>query len=170
MAQETVIKTQKKKKASGVTKHRRLFIALMLAYPILHFLVFWVYINFNTLLISFQNFSFRQGKEIWTGWDNYAYFFKELTKTGSQAVRYAIVNSVLFFDFQQFHTPPALYRLRLFIFQKGVRASDFPRDILSAEYHFHRRIDDVFPVYVQFSVRTRRADFGKNGAVFARSA
>lgn len=102
MAQETVIKTQKKKKTSGVTKHRRLFIALMLAYPILHFLVFWVYINFNTFLISFQNFSFKQGKEIWTGWDNYAYFFKELTKTGSQAVRYAIVNSVLFLIFNNF--------------------------------------------------------------------
>ncbi len=102
MAHEERANFRKKKRINGITKHRRLFIGLMLAYPIIHFLVFWVYINFNTFLISFQSFSFKQGKEIWAGWDNYAYFFSELTKSGSQAIKYAIVNSVLFLIFNNF--------------------------------------------------------------------
>lgn len=43
------------------------FVWTMLAIPIVHFLVFWVYVNFDSILLAFRNIDFNNGgKEYWT--------------------------------------------------------------------------------------------------------
>lgn len=45
----------KKRTGAGSAKTKRgLFIAAMLAVGIIQFLIFWVYVNFNSILMAFQ--------------------------------------------------------------------------------------------------------------------
>ncbi len=44
----------KSKKIWNRKNKRRLFIVLMLAYPVFHFLFFWVFVNINTIVMTFQ--------------------------------------------------------------------------------------------------------------------
>lgn len=61
---------------------KRIFIVLMLAYPVFHFLFFWVFINFNSILLTFQRFvAFPSVKYPEVGWyfvgfENYANLFE----------------------------------------------------------------------------------------------
>lgn len=55
-------------------KRKLPFVAAMLAFPILQFLVFYVYLNFNTFVLAFTdlrgNFSLTYFREIWKEWNN----------------------------------------------------------------------------------------------------
>ena len=69
---------------------RTLFIIGMLSVPILQFLVFFIYVNFNTILMSFQ----VRGQTVTWGFGNYVRFFKEIQAKAE--IGYAIRNSLLF--------------------------------------------------------------------------
>lgn len=57
----------KKKKGTNIKRHQTIFVWSMLAIPIAHFLVFWVYVNFDAILLAFRNIDFANGgKEYWT--------------------------------------------------------------------------------------------------------
>lgn len=58
------VQPKKIKNNLNMPRSRKIFIALMLAYPILHFLVFWLYININTFVISFERFSYTSGQNV----------------------------------------------------------------------------------------------------------
>ena len=75
---EPLVQRQKIKNNLSMPRSRKIFIVLMLAYPILHFLVFWFYININTFVISFERFSFAEGKNVFVGFMNYELFFSNL--------------------------------------------------------------------------------------------
>lgn len=55
-------------------KRRFPFVAAMLAFPILQFLIFYVYLNFNTFVLAFTDiqgkFSLTNFQEIWKEWNN----------------------------------------------------------------------------------------------------
>lgn len=63
---------------------RRLFIFLMLAYPLFHFLFFWVFINFDSVLLSFQSLTrsddYLAQASTWSfvGLKNYKLLFEEI--------------------------------------------------------------------------------------------
>ena len=70
----------------------KIFIVCMLAYPVLQFLIFWVYVNFNSILMAFQNesgaFDLTYMKE----------FFRILFSSNpNELVRPSIINSIWFF-------------------------------------------------------------------------
>ena len=51
--------TATKKATTGLginNKNEKLFYALFIAIPVIHFLVFYVYINFNSILPTLSNF------------------------------------------------------------------------------------------------------------------
>ncbi len=50
----------------GVRRQQTIFVWVMLAIPIAHFLIFWVYTNLNSILLAFRNIDFTTGKEYWT--------------------------------------------------------------------------------------------------------
>ena len=99
---------------------RKLFIIAMLAYPIIHFLVFWLYINFNTIVLSFQRFSFSDGLDRFNGINNYIQFFKVFgaEDTASQIVVRAIGNSFAFFIFNNFILLPISIFFAYLLFKK----------------------------------------------------
>ena len=55
-----------------------IFIGCVLAFPILHFLVFYIGVNFNSILLAFQKYDQIQGKyEMW-GLNNFKAFINDL--------------------------------------------------------------------------------------------
>ena len=88
---ETTMQTPPvKQQSKGNRKLKRtLFLIGMLAPPILQFLIFFVYVNFNTVLMSFQ---FRTLESVTWGFGNYVRFFNEL---GLGRIGNAVKNSVL---------------------------------------------------------------------------
>ena len=50
---------------------KNLFIFSFMIYPVLNFIVFFIYINFNSVIISFQTFNYNLGSDVWCGFRNY---------------------------------------------------------------------------------------------------
>lgn len=73
--------------------NRGLFMAAMMGPAIVGFLIFYVYVNFDSLIMAFQ---VNTGDSIRFGFDNFAYFLRELSVPGSVFTE-AIVNTLIFF-------------------------------------------------------------------------
>lgn len=53
------------------------FIASLIIIPLLNFLVFWVYVSFDTVVLTFQRFNVRTGEYEWYGFARYAEVFRD---------------------------------------------------------------------------------------------
>lgn len=63
-------------------RRQTLFVWSILAIPILHFLVFWVYVNFDSILLAFRNIDHKAGGyEYWT-LDNFKEVYRMFTEGG----------------------------------------------------------------------------------------
>lgn len=71
---------------------RALFIFLMLLFPIVQFLIFFVYVNIDSVVITFQHYNYDAGKIEW-GLMNYQRFFEEFRM--KDQIKNAIVNSLM---------------------------------------------------------------------------
>lgn len=92
-----------------------IFIICMLAVPILHFLVFWVYKNYQSILLAFE--------DEWTGaWgmSNFEKFFKQFSKDWAQdkGVKIAIENTLLTALQRMFVTTPLVIFVSYVLFKK----------------------------------------------------
>jgi ABC-type sugar transport system permease subunit len=83
-----IVRTRKFKK--------KLFITLGLLWPTAHFLVFVLYINADTILMSFQRFNVFKGEYMYAGIDNYKKLFQALNGYPSKTLLKSVVNSFLF--------------------------------------------------------------------------
>ena len=93
---------------------RTLFIVLMLAIPIAHFLVFWVYVNFNSILMAFQ---IRTRTGIRWGFDNFARFYHEV-QIPELDLGIAIKNTLLLFLVGTVIGMPITLLLSYFLYKK----------------------------------------------------
>ena len=90
-----VVQLSKKRNKKKINWKRLLFIWGMLAIPLIHFAIFFVYVNIDSVLMSFQKFNVSEMTFEWT-FDNYARFWRELTSPTMHSLRNAILNSTLF--------------------------------------------------------------------------
>ena len=90
-----VVQLSKKRNKKKINWKRLLFIWGMLAIPLIHFAIFFVYVNIDSVLMSFQKFNVSEMTFEWTV-DNYARFWRELTSPTMHSLRNAILNSTLF--------------------------------------------------------------------------
>ena len=84
----------------GSKAKRRWFIFLMLAFPVAHFLVFFVYINVNTIVMAFQKLNFFQNTVEYAGLHNFELIFRDLDR--SPLLGKAIINSLMFIPVTNF--------------------------------------------------------------------
>ena len=72
-----------------------MFLVALVAIPLLHFAVFWVYINMQTILNTFQRFNIIKGEMEWIGMSRYVNMFKSyvLGLDGAVAERNVFWNS-----------------------------------------------------------------------------
>ena len=101
-----------------------IFIALMLLIPVVHFIIFWGVVNFNSLLMAFQRLDPRTGGNIFT-WDNFKDLLVDL-KYGDTKV--AIQNTFLTFGLMLLLLPWGFF-LTYFLYKK-IPLSGFWRTML----------------------------------------
>ena len=91
MKSATVSRCEKiKKLKSPQRKGQTIFLVVMLLVPIVHWFVFWLCVNFNSILLAFQT---KIGD--WT-LNNFDYFFKEITAPGSN-ISVGLKNTLFYF-------------------------------------------------------------------------
>ena len=100
----------------------------MIAWPLVQFLVFWVYVNFDMIVMSFQKLDYISGKEIFVGLKNYEWVWDSLTDPVQPALRNSILNSVLLFLSNNFILLPVSIFFA-YIMQKKVKGSSVFRVI-----------------------------------------
>lgn len=88
----------------------------MLALPILHFLIFFVYVNIDTIILSFQKFDYLKGKYVYVGLQNYKTIINDFI--GTRQLKTAIINSILFLPVTNFITLPLSIICAYFLFRK----------------------------------------------------
>lgn len=77
-------KAKKRKRGLGKTPFYKkskfktnLFVFALVIIPLLNFLVFWLYVSFDTIALTFQRFNVRTGEYEWYGFARYAEVFRD---------------------------------------------------------------------------------------------
>lgn len=72
----------------------RIFIFTMICLPMLHFIVFSIYLNYNSFAMAFQDVDFATNEVVWVGFRHFKDFFVDFATHDTW--RIAILNSVLY--------------------------------------------------------------------------
>ena len=91
------------------------FILLFLAVPVANFLVFWLYVNFDSILLAFQ-IPQSNGTIEW-GLDNFRRFFSEFSGENPVMLT-ALKNTMIFFFTNLFVVLPVSLLLCYFLYKK----------------------------------------------------
>lgn len=110
----------KKRKRS---RNETVFILAMLAIPVLHFVLFWLYINVDTIFLSFQKYDPDVNMWKFAGFENYVALWREFTREYSVLPR-ATLNSFSVFLWNDFVIVP-ISMFCAFILYKKVPMSGF---------------------------------------------
>ena len=101
-------------------KASTIFIIVMLSYSVLHFLLMWVGVNFNSILLSFKSFN-RNGTYSWLSgshlFDNFKMIFDNIGKDVNN-YRSMLFSSLAFFVVSCFVTLPISLFFTYFILKK----------------------------------------------------
>jgi ABC-type sugar transport system permease subunit len=88
----------------------------MLAYPILQFLLFWFYVNIDSLLLTFKGFSWSTGQYEYIGLGNYQRVFHDLLN--NESTRRTIRNSLFYLPVTSFIILPLSLIFSYFLYKK----------------------------------------------------
>ncbi len=87
-------------KVTGGMKRKRqrnmIFYCCMLAFPVAQFLVFYIYVNFNSILLSFRRFN-ADGTFTFCGFENFAALFSDIANLPE--LRYGMRNTFIVYAF-----------------------------------------------------------------------
>lgn len=104
------------KKNTTIKRSGNLFYASMIALPLLQFVIFYVVVNFNSILMAFQNYDNSTGKEVITfTWDNFAYFFQ---KDVIADLWLCVKNSLMYLALNVFAVMPVSLLFSYYVFKK----------------------------------------------------
>ena len=111
-------KPSKYKFSNGKWK-RTAFIVLFLAYPVLNWLVFFLYVNIDSVKLAFQTYSYTQGKYIPVGFFNFENVLKSFFSANAHPqYRYGIRNSLLIFVWNTFVILPISLLCAYYFYKK----------------------------------------------------
>lgn len=104
-------------RGTGAAKKRELiFYILMIALPVLQFCIFYIGVNFNSILLAFKSYD-RDGKAFhFVGFENFIYQFKEFSL--SSTLRGSVVNSLKVWAMTTIVSLPCALMFSFFIYQK----------------------------------------------------
>jgi len=109
------------KKAKGMNSKRRaelVFYFVMVTLPLMHFIIFYIGVNFNSVLLSFKEYRYVDGKDtfIWAGLKQYKLFFNNFFH-GTELPRIAL-NSLVYFIFGMLTGFPLSIFFSFYIYKK----------------------------------------------------
>ncbi|MBR4942770.1 MAG: sugar ABC transporter permease [Clostridia bacterium] len=106
-----------KKKGDRIEKN--LFIVGMLLIPLLHFIFFYIYVNFSSFLMAFQRPRYDGSGAVDWGFQNFIMFWEELVTTDSDLL-ICLRNTLVFFSVDIFIKLPLSLLICYFIYKKIV--------------------------------------------------
>lgn len=104
---------------ASLKRGKTLFILSMITLPIVGFIIFYLAVNINSILMAFQRFDgYKDGKAAysWT-FENFTHLIRSLS-TGGNQLRIALRNTLLFFANEIFLMLPATFLISYFLFKK----------------------------------------------------
>ncbi len=103
---------------SGKRK-RTAFIVLFLAYPVLNWLVFFLFVNIDSIKLAFQTYSYTKGDYVFVGLDNFANVLKSFFSADAHPqYRYGIRNSLYVFLWNTFVILPISLLCAYYFYKK----------------------------------------------------
>lgn len=92
---------------------------VLLAFPMIQFAIFYVYVNFNSILLSFKNYAFENGRyELsFAGFDNFKKVFDNFFGASAN-LRYALRNSFVIYFAKLIISLPISVLLSYYFFKK----------------------------------------------------
>ena len=94
--------TYKKPMKKKLSKKSRdyIFVVIMLAYPVLQFLITWLFVNINSLMHAFQGYNIRTNEYFWVGFDNFVTIIKSVFNSSLNTTGVSWLNntSVIIFN------------------------------------------------------------------------
>lgn len=119
----------KKKRVLKAKTKQTIFVWTMLAIPIANFLLFWLYVNFDSILLAFRNMDFASGNEYWT-LGNFAEVWKKFTKpSGEYSLADFGLNTLKFWGLSVFWGIPHSILLT-YVFHRKLKGYKFFRIVL----------------------------------------
>lgn len=113
-------------KGLGKNARKNIFVAAMLFIPVVHFIIFWGVVNFNSILLAFKRFDISSGTEYFT-LQNFAGIANLFGKYGQ--LTDAIQNTLITWAFGFFFILPWSFMLTYFLYKK-IRLSSVWRTVL----------------------------------------
>lgn len=136
-------------------KEGKLFYGLMIFLPLLQFFIFYIVVNFNSILLAFQNYSTYGGKETvtWVGLDNFAEIWKVFTTDPGHTLQICIRNTFIFFLVDVAIVMPLSLLFGYYIYKKAFLSNFFkvmlflPSVICSMVFviFYNYFVEDVIP-------------------------
>lgn len=102
----------KKNALKGRNLKKNLFLICILALPVMHWCVFWLYVNFSSFVLAFKN---NSGE-----WSliNFKLFWSELTSRYGETLGVGVVNTFKYFSLNMFVILPLSVIISYFIYKK----------------------------------------------------
>lgn len=117
---------RKKNSVTAYNRSKNLFIFCALVYPVSIFLVFYVYVNINSLLLSVKKYDYATGLYIYSGFGNFVKFINDLRN--SYVLQVATVNSFILYGVKLLAMPFNIM-CSYFIYKK-IKFSEFFKVII----------------------------------------
>lgn len=106
-----------KKRRMKKSANEIVFMIAMMAIPVLHFCVFWLYVNLDAIRLTFQKFDMISGEWVSAGFGNFRELYVAYTRTGSVLPR-AVLNSFSVFLWNDFVLLPVSLACAYMLFKK----------------------------------------------------
>lgn len=126
MQVETTAVEPTKKSFNKAKRNDTIFVWCMLALPILHFLIFWLYINSSTIFMTFFRYNPSKQKYQWYGLNNFIILFKDMFLGGDARTFNSMLHSLIIFPVNNFIILPLSFVAAYFL-SKKVPFSNFFR-------------------------------------------
>lgn len=75
-------------------RNEYLFVVSLIAWPVIHFLMFWLYVNIESFMRIFQTYSPTRGEYVWSGVDDLVRTFQQMVLGENEIMNRAMWNSV----------------------------------------------------------------------------
>ncbi|HBB05354.1 MAG TPA: hypothetical protein DCZ41_02015 [Firmicutes bacterium] len=123
----TIARSKKPHNVGWFNKEGKIFYGLLIALPILQFCIFYIGVNFNSILLAFQSYTNFGGieKSEWVGFQNFQEIWKILTTDPDNTLLVCLKNTFYFFLIDAFVIMPLSLLFGYYIYKKAFLANFF---------------------------------------------
>lgn len=105
-----------KRKLPGWKKREYWFFGVMMAVPVLHFLIWYVVLNANSFALAFRKFDFLSNRYVFAGWENFKAVIQDFLKNPQMAVLFR--NSMVVYIIGLVITLPLTLLFAFYLYKK----------------------------------------------------